>query len=187
MQAAPLCTTANLLVERIKYMEQDSLHKVFEKEIQDLYSAETQLVEALPKMARAAHSPDLRRGFEEHLEVTRQQKQRLEEVARMGGFSPRGKECVGMKALIEEGQEVIQEDMPAPLRDAALIVAAQKVEHYEIASYGSVRTYAEMMDRSHEASLLQQTLDEEGETDHKLSALAESHINAEALQISNGH
>jgi ferritin-like metal-binding protein YciE len=174
------------MVERKQLMENDSLHKIYEKEIQDLYSAETQLIEALPKMARAANSPDLRRGFEEHLGVTRQQKQRLEEVARMGGFSPQGKECIGMKSLIEEGQEVMKEDMPTPLRDAALIAAAQKVEHYEIASYGSVRTYAEMMDRSQEARLLQQTLDEEGETDHKLSALAESHINAKALQISDG-
>jgi len=90
-----------------------------------------------------------------------------------------------MKALIEEGQEMIKEDMPSPLRDAALILAAQKVEHYEIASYGSVRTFAEMMDQSEAAAILQQTLDEEGETDHKLSALAESHINAKALQESN--
>lgn len=166
-------------------MENGSLHKVYEKEIQDLYSAETQLIEALPKMARAAKSPDLRRGFEQHLEETRQQKQRLEEVARMAGISPHGKECIGMKALIEEGQEMIKEDMPGPLRDAALILAAQKVEHYEIASYGSVRTFAEMMDQSEAAAILQQTLDEEGETDHKLSALAESHINAKALQESN--
>ena len=166
-------------------MENGSLHKVYEKEIQDLYSAETQLIEALPKMARAAKSPDLRRGFEQHLEETRQQKQRLEEVARMAGISPHGKECIGMKALIEEGQEMIKEDMPSPLRDAALILAAQKVEHYEIASYGSVRTFAEMMDQSEAAAILQQTLDEEGETDHKLSALAESHINAKALQESN--
>ena len=171
-------------------MENGSLHKVYEKEIQDLYSAETQLIEALPKMARAAKSPDLRRGFEQHLEETRQQKQRLEEVAReevarMAAISPHGKECIGMKALIEEGQEMIKEDMPSPLRDAALILAAQKVEHYEIASYGSVRTFAEMMDQSEAAAILQQTLDEEGETDHKLSALAESHINAKALQESN--
>lgn len=166
-------------------MENGSLHKVYEKEIQDLYSAETQLIEALPKMARAAKSPDLRRGFEQHLEETRQQKQRLEEVARMAAISPHGKECIGMKALIEEGQEMIKEDMPGPLRDAALILAAQKVEHYEIASYGSVRTFAEMMDQSEAAAILQQTLDEEGETDHKLSALAESHINAKALQESN--
>jgi ferritin-like metal-binding protein YciE len=166
-------------------MENGSLQKVFEKEIQDLYSAETQLIKALPKMARAAESSELRQSFEQHLEVTRHQKQRLEEVARKSGISPEGKECIGMKALIEEGEEMIKEDMPGPLRDAALILAAQKVEHYEIASYGSVRTFAETMDKSEEAAILQQTLDEEGETDHMLSALAESHINAKALQESN--
>jgi ferritin-like metal-binding protein YciE len=166
-------------------MGNDSLHTLFEKEIQDLYSAESQLIEALPKMARAATSADLRRGFEKHLEMTRGQKERLEEVANMVGFSAEGKECVGMQALIEEGAEVIEEDMPNQLRDAALIAAAQKVEHYEIASYGSVRTFAEMLGLPEEAAILQQSLDEEGETDHALSALAESHINAKALLVGN--
>jgi len=166
-------------------MSNGSLHKLFEKEIQDLYSAETQLIDALPKMAQAATSAELQRSFKDHWHATKRQKERLEELARMAGFSPEGKECVGMQALIEEGEEVIKEDMPGALRDAALIVAAQKVEHYEMASYGSVRTFAQMMGMQQEAAILQKTLDEEGETDHKLSALAESHINAQALGLSN--
>lgn len=148
-------------------------------ELQDLYSAETQLLKALPKMARAASHEELQTGFREHLEQTKEHVARIERVMEILGGSPEGKTCKAMQGLIAEGEEVIQEDAEPAVRDAALIVAAQKVEHYEIAGYGSVRTIAELLAHDEVTEILQQTLDEEGETDKRLTELAET-INEDA-------
>ncbi len=148
-------------------------------ELQDLYSAETQLVKALPKMARAASNEDLQSGFREHLEQTKEHVARIERVMEILGGSPEGKTCKAMQGLIAEGEEVIEEDADPAVRDAALIVAAQKVEHYEIAGYGSVRTIAELLAHDEVTEILQQTLDEEGETDKRLTELAET-VNEDA-------
>lgn len=149
-----------------------SIEALLVQEIKDLYSAETQLVKALPKMAKAATDPDLRAGFETHLEETKVHVDRLEEVAKFLDVSPKGKSCKAMKGLIEEGSEVIDEDGEPAVKDLALIVAAQKVEHYEIAGYGSARTLAEVLGFDEAVELLQATLDEEGQTDKKLTELS---------------
>ena len=162
-------------------MEIDSLRKLYIEELKDLYSAEKQILQALPRMAKKASNPQLKAGFEEHLRQTEQQVQRLEQIFETLGKSPRGKKCKGMEGLLEEGKEVLQEDMDDETRDAALIAAAQRVEHYEIAGYGTVRTYAQLLGEDEAVKLLQQTLDEEGMTDKKLSALAEA-INVEAME-----
>lgn len=161
-------------------MEIDSLRKLFVDELKDLYSAEKQLVQALPKMAKKASNEQLRRAFEEHLRVTEGQVERLERVFQVLDKPARAKKCKAMEGLIEEGKEMMGEDMDPEVMDAALISIAQKVEHYEIASYGTVRTWAELMGESEAAKLLQQTLDEEGEADKKLTQLAETSINVEA-------
>lgn len=148
-------------------------------ELQDLYSAETQLVKALPKMAKAASNDELKTGFTEHLDQTKEHVERLERVMEILGHSPKGKTCKAMEGLIAEGEETIEEDAEPEVRDAALITAAQKVEHYEIAGYGSARTHAELLEQDEIAELLQQTLDEEGETDKLLTEIASS-INVEA-------
>lgn len=148
-------------------------------ELQDLYSAENQLVKALPKMAKAATNDELQSGFNEHLEQTKQHVERLERVMEILGASPKGKTCKAMQGLIAEGEEILEEDAEPAVRDAALIAAAQKVEHYEIAGYGSARTYAELLAQDEVAELLQETLEEEGETDKRLSEIAET-INEEA-------
>lgn len=160
-------------------MKLESLRDLFVDELKDLYSAENQLLKALPKMAKAASSSELQAAFEEHLEVTQGQVQRLEKVFKKLGVSPKGKKCKAMEGLIEEGKELLEEDAEPAVLDAALIAAAQKVEHYEIAGYGTVRTYARMLGHEDAASLLQQTLDEEGEADKKLTELSEA-INVEA-------
>jgi ferritin-like metal-binding protein YciE len=149
-----------------------TIEELLVQEIKDLYSAETQLVKALPKMAKAASDPELRAGFESHLEETKTHVDRLEQVAQLLDASPRGKACKAMKGLIEEGSEVIDEDGDPTVKDLALIVAAQKVEHYEIAGYGSVRTFAEVLGHSEVVELLQLTLDEEGATDQALTELS---------------
>ena len=149
-----------------------TIEELLVQEIKDLYSAETQLVKALPKMAKAASDPELRAGFESHLEETKTHVDRLEQVAQLLDASPRGKSCKAMKGLIEEGSEVIDEDGDPTVKDLALIVAAQKVEHYEIAGYGSVRTFAEVLGHSEVVELLQLTLDEEGATDQALTELS---------------
>ena len=161
-------------------MEIDSLRKLYVEELKDLYSAEKQILQALPRMAKKASNPQLKAGFEEHLRQTEQQVQRLEQIFEGLGKSPRGKKCKGMEGLLEEGKEVMQEDMDDETRDAALISAAQRVEHYEIAGYGTVRTYAQLLGERDALKLLQTTLDEEGQTDKKLTQLAES-INVEAM------
>jgi ferritin-like metal-binding protein YciE len=161
-------------------MNLDTLKDLYVDELKDLYSAEKQLVKALPKMAKAANDPQLAEAFRTHLQETRQHAERLEQICRDLGVSPRGKKCVGMEGLIEEGNELIQEDPEPDVLDAGLISKAQHVEHYEIAGYGTVRTYARQLGFENHADLLQQTLDEEGKTDHLLTQLAESGINVEA-------
>jgi ferritin-like metal-binding protein YciE len=160
-------------------METNRLKHLYVEELKDLYSAETQMVKALPKMAKAATSEELRAGFEEHLEQTKGHVSRLEDIFKALGESPKGKKCKGMEGLIKEGAELIEED-PAPEElDAGLISAAQRVEHYEIAGYGCVATYAKLLREAEAEALLRQTLDEEKETDEKLTELA-GNINLEA-------
>jgi len=161
-------------------MELETLKDLYIAELKDLYSAEKQLVKALPKMAKAANDPELQQAFRTHLKETTQHVERLEQICRELGVSPRGKKCVGMEGLIEEGSELIKEDPDPDVLDAGLISAAQHVEHYEMAGYGTVRTYARTLGFESQAEILQQTLDEEGRTDHLLTELAESGINVEA-------
>jgi ferritin-like metal-binding protein YciE len=160
-------------------MEMESLRDLYIEELKDLYSAENQIIKALPKMIKAATSPDLKAGFEEHLEQTRVQVERLEEIFKQLDESPKGKKCKGMEGLLEEGKELMEEDAEPEVLDAGLIAAAQHVEHYEIAGYGCVRTYAELLGDKRAVELLQQTLDEEKGTDKKLTMIARS-INVEA-------
>ena len=160
-------------------MAAENLHELFVDELKDIYDAEKQLTKALPKLAKAAESEELRAAFEEHLEITRMQVNRLEEVFKSLGMAARGKTCEGMKGLIEEGQEMMQELEQGPTLDAALIASAQKVEHYEIASYGTLATFAEIMGHQDAKDLLGQTLDEEKEADEKLTQVA-GQINFEA-------
>jgi ferritin-like metal-binding protein YciE len=157
-----------------------SLHDLYLNELRDLYSAENQIVKALPKMAKAASSSELQQGFLEHLEQTKGHVERLERIFEKLDARAKGKKCKAMEGLIEEGKEIMNEGSESPVLDAALIGAAQRVEHYEIASYGCARTYARLLGDEDAANLLQQTLDEEGETDKKLTQLAESVINLEA-------
>ena len=166
-------------------MAAENLHDLFVDELRDIYDAEKQLTKALPKMARACDSDDLRAAFEEHLEITRMQVNRLEEVFKSLGIAARGKPCEGMKGLIEEGQEKIQELEQGSTLDAALIASAQKVEHYEIATYGTLATFAEVMNHQDAKDLLGQTLEEEKEADEKLTGIA-SQINPEAEQEEEG-
>ena len=161
-------------------MELDTLKDLYVDELKDLYSAEKMLVKALPKMAKAANDPQLKEAFRTHLQETRLHAERIEQICRDLGVSPRGKKCVGMEGLIEEGNELVQEDPDPDVLDAGLISKAQHVEHYEMAGYGTVRTYARQLGFESQADLLQQTLDEEGKTDHLLTQLAESGINVEA-------
>ena len=154
-------------------MAEKGLKELYIDELKDLYSAETQLVKALPKMAKSAASDELRQGFEEHLEQTKGHVQRLEQIFQALGESPKGKKCKGMEGLIAEGSEVAEEDYEGNILDAALIGAAQRVEHYEIAGYGTVRAMAEVLGEDEHASLLTETLDEEKETDEKLTELAQ--------------
>jgi ferritin-like metal-binding protein YciE len=156
-------------------MKVTTLEDLLVEELRDLYNAEKQLLKALPRMAKAASSEQLRAAFEEHTEVTQAQIERLDQVFKTLKTKSSGKKCVAMEGLIEEGKEIISEkkNYDPDVLDAALITAAQKVEHYEIAGYGSVRTFANLLGLSKVAKLLQKTLDEEGATDKKLTALAE--------------
>jgi ferritin-like metal-binding protein YciE len=163
-------------------MEMDSLRKLYVDELKDLYSAEKQILQALPRMAKKTKNEQLKKAFENHVEETRGQVERLDRIFELLGKSSRGKKCKGMEGLLEEGKEMMQEDMEPEVMDAALIASAQKVEHYEIAGYGTVRTYAQLLGEDQHVKLLQQTLDEEGKTDKLLTQLAESSINIEALQ-----
>ena len=160
-------------------MEIDTLKDLYVEELKDLYSAEKQLVKALPKMAKAAKTKQLQDAFRNHLKETEQHVARIEKICQELGVSPRGKKCVGMEGLIEEGSEMINEAKDEAL-DAGLISKAQHVEHYEMAGYGTVRTYARQLGFENQAELLQQTLDEEGKADQLLTELAEAGINIEA-------
>jgi ferritin-like metal-binding protein YciE len=162
-------------------MRLDTLNKLYISELRDLYSAENQLLKALPKLAKAASSEELKNAFENHLQQTKRHVERLEQIFEQLDESPKGKTCHAMKGLIEEGSEILKEDGEDSVLDAGIIVAAQKVEHYEIASYGSVRTFANLLGKDDMASVLQSTLDEESETNEILNRLAESVVNPEAL------
>ncbi|HEX6643660.1 MAG TPA: ferritin-like domain-containing protein [Gemmatimonadales bacterium] len=162
-------------------MSLDSLHDLFVEELKDLHSAERQIIRALPRMAKAAESPELRMAFERHLAETEKQLERLDRIFAELEKKGTGKKCVGMEGLIEEGKEMMQEEAEPAVMDAALIAAAQRVEHYEIAAYGCVRNYAQLLGYTQAAKLLQQTLDEEEATDKKLSELAEGGINEAAV------
>jgi len=165
-------------------MKLDTLQKLYTEELRDLYNAENQLLKALPKMAKAASSAELKGAFQKHLEQTKGHVERLEQVFEELDESPKGKTCRAMKGLIQEGSELLEQDGDESVRDAGIIVAAQKVEHYEIAGYGSARTFAHLLGRNKAAELLQSTLDEESETDELLTRLAESVINPEAVRDS---
>lgn len=164
-------------------MEAEALQKLYIDNLKDIYSAENQITKALPRMARRANSPELKAAFEAHLEETQGQIARLEQIFQQLGNSPRGKKCVGMEGLLEEGKEVMSEDMEPEVLDAALIGAAQKVEHYEIAAYGTARAYAELLGEDNAVDLLTQSLDEEAAADEKLTGLAENGINIEAMEV----
>jgi ferritin-like metal-binding protein YciE len=161
-------------------MKLESVENLFVHELKDLLSAEKQLVKALPKMAKGASSETLRTAIEEHLEQTKVHVERLEKVFSMVEKAPRAEHCKAMEGLIEEGSDLLEEEGAAPVKDAALIAAAQKVEHYEISGYGTARTLAELLGNQEAALLLQETLDEEKETDAKLTELAMSEVNVEA-------
>jgi len=156
------------------------LHKLFLDEIADVFNAEQQLTKALPKMAKMAESDELREAFEEHLEQTKEHANRLEQVIEQLDESMKRKTCQAMKGLIEEADDLMKEEKNSSALDAALIAAAQKVEHYEIASYGTLRAWAEQMGHDEAVELLNQTLEEESETDEKLTELAESLANQKA-------
>ena len=161
-------------------MELDTLRALYVEGLKDLWSAETQLVKAIPRMAKAATHPRLRRAFIKHEKQTQQHVKRIERICRDLDESPRGKKCIGMEGLIKEGKELIQEKPDKDVLDAGLISAAQHVEHYEMAGYGTCRTWARLLGYTAQAELLQTTLDEEQQTDLDLTALAEASINLEA-------
>ena len=161
-------------------MESESLQDLYIDQLKDLYNAENQLLKALPRMAKAASSEELKESFTTHTEETQVHVERLEQIFEKLGKNPKGKKCKAMQGLVEEGKEAMEEFEEPEVLDAALIAAAQRVEHYEIAGYGTVRAYAELLGDTQAAKLLQQTLDEEGKTDKLLTQLAESLINIEA-------
>lgn len=163
-------------------MRLKSLEELYIDELKDLYSVEKQILRALPKMAKAATAPDLKAAFEEHEKMTQEQKKRLETIFEKMERSPRGKKCKGMEGILEEGEELMEEEAEPEVLDAGLIAAAQRVEHYEMAGYGTARTYARLLGHTDAEKLLQKTLDEEMETDEKLTALAEGGINVEAKE-----
>ena len=161
-------------------MSNDALHELFLDELADVYSAEKQLTKALPKMAKAAQSPELRDAFEMHLGETEEQISRLERATKILGETLKRKKCKGMEGLIEEGTEMMEEKDDSAALDAALIASAQKIEHYEIAAYGTLCTWAEIMGHQEALDLLKRNLSEEKATDEKLTGIAESAANQEA-------
>ena len=165
--------------------ETGTLHEAFVEELRDTYDAEKQLTKALPKMAKAANSPELKEAIENHLEETRQQVQRLEQVFAAIEEKARGKHCEGIAGIIEEGQTVMQEEYDEATADALLIAAAQRAEHYEMAAYGTLVAWARAMGHDDAADLLQETLDEEKAADEKLNELAEGGINGQAAQLAH--
>jgi ferritin-like metal-binding protein YciE len=167
-------------------MKAQSLQDLYLEQLKDLYDAENQLIKALPKLAKAASTEELRNAFEEHLEQTKEHAQRLETIFEGMGEKAKGQKCKGMEGLIKEGSEVIEEDMAEGVKDAALIAAAQRVEHYEIAGYGTVRTFANLLGESEAANLLEKTLEEEKEADELLGGIAEE-INVSIPQGRDGN
>src|SRR5688572_18145304 len=177
----PARLPARMTLERKEPMaEMGTLHEAFVGELRDTYDAEKQLTKALPKMAKAANSAELREAIESHLEETRQQVERLEQVFAAVNEKVRGKHCDGIAGIIQEAQAIMQEDFDEPTADACLIAAAQRAEHYEMAAYGTLVAWARAMGHDEAADLLQETLDEEKAADEKLSALAEGGVNQEA-------
>ncbi len=158
----------------------DSLDSLFRDELKDIYDAEKQITKALPKMIKKAGSDELRAAFEEHLQQTEQHIERLEEVFEQLGMPARGKKCIGMQNLLKEGAEMMAEAEDEDTRDALMIAAAQKVEHYEIATYGTLRVWANLLGHADSAALFEETLDEEKDTDQRLTAIAESFVNEAA-------
>lgn len=165
--------------------EVESLRDLYIEHLRDLYSAENQITKALPKIIKKVSSPELKKGIEDHLKETTQQIDRLEQIFKSLRESPRGKKCVGMEGVLEEGKEAMAEKMPADLMDAALIGGCQKVEHYEIAAYGTVRAFAELLGEDEAIDLLTQSLDEEKTADAKLTELAMNMVNLEAMEEGN--
>ena len=161
-------------------MRLHSLHDLYVEELKDLFSAENQILKALPKMAKAASAPELQNGFQEHLEQTKEHAHRLEQIFQKMSMTGKGKKCKAMEGLLEEGKEMMEEKAEPAVKDAALIAAAQRVEHYEMAGYGCARTFAKILGEQEAAELLQHTLDEEIAADKKLTEVAESTVNAEA-------
>ena len=161
-------------------MEMETLNDLYVEGLKDLYSAENQILKALPRMIKVASHPQLKKAFTTHERQTREHVKRLERICRELGVSPKGKKCNGMEGLLKEGKELIAERPQADVLDAGLLSAAQHVEHYEMAGYGTARTYARQLGYENQAELLQKTLNEEGETDHLLTAIAVSAINLDA-------
>jgi ferritin-like metal-binding protein YciE len=167
-------------------MALDSLEELYKDKLKDLYSAENQIIRALPRMIKSASTPELQRALQEHLHVTEGHARRIEKIASRIDASPRGKKCAGMEGLLEEGKELLEEQGDSEVLDAGIIGAAQSVEHYEIAGYGTARAWAERLGDREAARLLQQTLDEEKQADETLTALAENYINAMAENENGG-
>jgi ferritin-like metal-binding protein YciE len=163
-------------------MARESLQKLYVDQLRDLYNAENQILKALPKMAEKATHPSLRQAFQQHEQQTRGHVDRLDRIFGMLGERATGEKCKGMEGVLDEGQEIMKEYDNSDVLDAGMIAAAQRVEHYEMAGYGCVRTYANMLGLPDQEALLQQTLNEEGETDHKLTQLAEQVVNLDAMR-----
>jgi ferritin-like metal-binding protein YciE len=163
-------------------MKLQTLTDLYIHELKDLYSAEQQLIKALPKMAKAATNKELAAGFQKHLEQTKEHAQRLEEILSSHKQTSRGAKCKGMEGLVAEGAEMIEEEADNEVKDAGLIAAAQRVEHYEMAGYGTARTYAELLEDQEGAKRLQMTFEEEKQTDQELTKLAKSAINVAAAK-----
>lgn len=161
-------------------MELETLKDLYIEELKDLYSAEKQIIKAMPRMIKAASHPELKRAFTKHLKQTESHAKRLERICKQLGVKPKGKKCVGMEGLLKEGRDLIKEKPDSDVLDAGLIASAQHVEHYEMAGYGCVRTYARQLGYEDQAVLLQTTLDEEGDSDKLLTEIAERSINLEA-------
>ena len=161
-------------------MKVNSLKELYLEELKDTYDAEKQIVKALPKMVKAASTPELQKAFEAHLEQTKGHVQRLEQIFQGLGEEPKAKKCDGMRGILEEGEEVVSEGSEGPVRDAGLIAGAQRVEHYEMAVYGSLKTWARQLNDEQAARLLEETLNEEKKADQKLTQIAESSVNTEA-------
>jgi len=162
-------------------MKLESLHELYTKELHDMYDAENQIVKALPKLVESSKSTQLRNALSQHLEQTRGHVQRLERILRMHNEDVKGEKCKGLEGIIDEGKDIIKHDENPDARDAGIVAGAQKVEHYEMASYGSLRTWAQQMGHTEAAQLLQQTLDEEKEADKKLTEIAQQ-LNVEAVR-----